>query len=90
MKNMLIYLVAAMLVLAWALWPRAEPEKELIPVKVETGDTLFRICSKLATEHGDKRDIREIIYYARKHNDLEGKKYIYAGDRLVIEIEKGR
>ena len=53
-------------------------------------DTLFDICGELAKKHGDKRNIQEIVYYARKHNGLEGKKYIYAGDKLVIEIEKGR
>ena len=90
MKKLLM--VPLMLVLAaFALsWPFQEPEKVQVPVTVTSGDTLFNICGELKAEYGDKRNIQEIVYYARKQNGLQGKKYIYAGDRLVIEIEKGR
>ena len=89
-KDLTTWLLMALVVLAYAFWPRAEPEIIQVPVTVTSGDTLFNICGELKAEYGDKRNIQEIVYYARKQNGLQGKKYIYAGDRLVIEIEKGR
>ena len=90
MKNWMMVLVMLVLAALVVSNPFHEPEKVQVPVTVSRGDTLFSICGELAREYGDKRNIQEIVYYAKKHNGLQGKKYIYAGDSLVIEIEKGR
>ena len=88
MKKLLMVLVM-LVVAAFVIFDSFhEPEKVRVPVTVGRGDTLFDICGELKEEYGDRRGIQEIVYYARKQNGLEGKKYIYAGDHLVIEIEK--
>ena len=88
MKNWMICLAAGAMLTTWALQP--EPEMHYEKVVVERGDTLFNICGELKAEYGDKRGIQEIVYYAKKQNGLQGQKFIHPGDKLVIEIEKGR
>ncbi len=90
MKKLLMVMAMLAVAAIAVSWPFQEPEKVQVPVTVGRGDTLFNICGELKAEYGDKRGIQEIVYYAKKQNGLQGQKYIYAGDKLVIEIEKGR
>lgn len=89
-------LIAGIVVIMLAIMafypPPAEPAKTaiVVPVTVHTGDTLNSICNELANLYGDKRDLREITYYAQKHNNKWGN--IYPGDKLAIEllVERGK
>lgn len=59
--------------------------KIVVPVVVRQGDTLDSICIRIADEHGDVRDYREIVYYAQKQNDI--RRFIHPGDVIMIELE---
>lgn len=64
-----------------------EQESVYVPVTVGYGDTLFNICLDLSLEHGDKRDVQEIVYYARKQNNIDSSCIIHPGQKLVIELK---
>lgn len=88
------YAVAAFLAVLVAVMiafpPSAEPAQKIyVPVTVYSGDTLSGICQSLAEKYGDKRDWREIVYYAQEQNNVG--RYIQPGDKLVIEllVERG-
>lgn len=88
------YMVAAFLAILVAVMiafpPEAEQtEKIYVPYTVYSGDTLSDICIRLAEQYGDKRDWREIVYYASEQNGKP--RYLQPGDKLVIEllVERG-
>ena len=89
------YMVAAFLAILVAVMiafpPQAEQkEKIYVPYTVYSGDTLSDICIRLAEKYGDKRDWREIVYYASEQNGKP--RYLQPGDKLVIEllVERGK
>lgn len=75
-------IVAAVVLIGCASEQRA---RITVPVVVRQGDTLDSICIRVADEHGDIRDYREIVYYAQKRNNI--KNFIRPGDVILIELE---
>lgn len=75
-------IMATAVLIGCATEPRA---KITVPVVVRQGDTLDSICIRVADEHGDVRDYREIVYYTQKQNDI--KNFIHPGDVILIELE---
>lgn len=67
-----------------------EQESVYVPVTVGYGDTLFNICLDLSLEHGDKRDVQEIVYYAAKQNNIDSSYIIHPGQRLLIELKPNK
>lgn len=59
-----------------------------VPVKVYSGDTLDDVCSRAALEYGDVRDdLREIVYYTCKRNNIQDENLIQPGDVILVELE---
>lgn len=58
-----------------------------VPVKVYSGDILDDVCSRAAIEYGDVRDdLREIVYYTCKRNNIQDKNLIQQGDVILVEL----
>lgn len=58
-----------------------------VTVHVQAGDTLWRICDRAGMEYQDPRDVREIIYYTRLHNQLDQRITLQPGQEIVIPLE---
>ncbi|MEQ2722536.1 hypothetical protein AAAU36_01750 [Phascolarctobacterium faecium] len=78
-------IMATVVLIGCATEPRA---KITVPVVVRQGDTLDSICIRIADEHGDVRDYREIVYYTQQRNEIQ--KFIYPGDIILVELEVER
>lgn len=59
-----------------------------VPVAVHTGDTLWSICSREAEIAGDSRDIREIIFETAAANGIKDGGAIFAGQKLIVRVQK--
>lgn len=87
------YIIAAFLAVLTAIMiafsPSAEPtEKIIVPERVYCGDSLNSVCSRAALEHGDVReDLREIVYYTCKRNNITNADLIQPGDVILVELE---
>ena len=63
-----------------------EPTVNLvIPVTVEHGDTLLGLAEKYGTLYGDKRDRREIAYYAVRQNGRKDSRIII-GEKIDMHL----
>ena len=86
------YLIAGIFI-ALAAWFAADalfPDTKTItvPVRVFSGDTLDDICSRAALKYGDVRnDLREIVYYTCKRNNITDADLIQPGDVILVELE---
>ena len=58
-----------------------------VTVRVQQGDTLWRICDRAGMDYQDPRDVREIIYYTRLHNRLDQRITLQPGQEIVIPLE---
>lgn len=65
---------------------QGQTQSIIVPVTVKSGDTLYGIVIDLADQHGDERDIREIVYYAAVDNGKYNKD-IFPGEVLNIKLE---
>lgn len=87
------YVIAAFLAVLTAVMivfpPTAEPtEKIIVPERVYYGDTLYRVCSRAALEHGDVRDdLRAVMYGTLEHNNIPDANLIQPGDVILVELE---
>lgn len=65
-----------------------KPETKKVEVNyvVARGQTLWEITGELQEQYGDKRDIREIMYHARKTNGIINA-HIQPGQVIIFTLE---
>lgn len=87
MKKILIAILAACCV--WAAWDATRPtEKYVVKATACEGDTLWHLVGDTMQREGDRRDIREVIFYTKKISNLKGD--LQVGDVVLIPIEVQR
>ncbi len=87
MKKILIAMLAACCV--WAAWYATRPtEKYVVKATAGEGDTLWHLVGDTMQREGDRRDIREVIFYTKKISNLKGD--LQVGDVVLIPIEVQR
>lgn len=86
--RIILFLLGFVMAMAYALSPLfGQPTMaKTVTVTVHSGDTLWRICERVGRQYKDPRDIREIIYYTRKHNELESRILLQAGQKIVVPL----
>ena len=84
MKKVLFILLAACCV--WAAWDYSRPvDKYVVKAVAGEGDTLWNIVGDVMSQEGDRRDLREVIHYAREISNIKGT--LQPGDVILIPIE---
>lgn len=87
MKKILFVLLAACCV--WAAWDYSRPvDKYVVKTVAGEGDTLWHLVGDTMQREGDRRDIREVIFYTKKISNLKGD--LQPGDIVLIPIEVRR
>lgn len=87
MKKILFVLMAACCI--WAAWDATRPtEKYVVKATASEGDTLWNIVGDVMSQEGDRRDVREVIHYAREISNIKGT--LQPGDIVLIPIEVRR
>lgn len=87
MKKLLMILLAACCI--WAAWDYTRPvDRYVVKVTAADGDTLWRLVGDTMQREGDRRDIREVIFYTKKISNLKGD--LQVGDMVLIPIEVQR
>lgn len=86
MKKLLIILLMA--ICAWEAWDYTHPqpvERYVVRAVAAEGDTLWHLVGDTMQREGDRRDVREVIHYAKKISNLKGT--LQPGDIVLIPIE---
>lgn len=86
MKKLLIILLIA--ICAWEAWDYTHPQpvdRYVVKVTASDGDTLWHLVGDVMDREGDRRDVREVIHYAKKISNLKGD--LQVGDVVLIPIE---
>lgn len=84
MKKVLFILLVACCV--WAAWDYSRPvDKYVVKTVAGEGDTLWHLVGDVMDREGDRRDVREVIHYAKKISNLKGD--LQVGDVVLIPIE---
>lgn len=84
MKKALFALLVACCV--WAAWDATRPvDRYVVKVTAADGDTLWHLVGDVMQREGDRRDVREVIHYAKKISNLKGT--LQPGDIVLIPIE---
>lgn len=84
MKKALFALLVACCV--WAAWDVTRPvDRYVVKVTAADGDTLWHLVGDVMDREGDRRDVREVIHYAKKISNLKGT--LQPGDIVLIPIE---
>lgn len=84
MKKALFALLVACCV--WAAWDATRPvDRYVVKVTAADGDTLWHLVGDVMDREGDRRDVREVIHYAKKISNLKGA--LQPGDIVLIPIE---
>lgn len=87
MKKVLFILLVACCV--WAAWDATRPvDNYVVKTVAGEGDTLWNIVGDVMSQEGDRRDIREVIFYTKKISNLKGD--LQVGDVVLIPIEVRR
>nr|DAL20751.1 MAG TPA_asm: hypothetical protein [Caudoviricetes sp.] len=87
MKKALFALLAACCV--WAAWDATRPvDNYVVKATAGEGDTLWHLVGDTMQREGDRRDIREVIFYTKKISNLKGD--LQVGDVVLIPIEVRR
>lgn len=87
MKKVLFALLAACCV--WAAWDYTRPvDNYVVKTVAGEGDTLWHLVGDTMQREGDRRDIREVIFYTKKISNLKGD--LQPGDIVLIPIEVRR
>ena len=87
MKKILIAMLAACCV--WAAWDATHPvDKYVVKTVAGEGDTLWNIVGDVMSQEGDRRDVREVIHYAREISNIKGA--LQPGDIVLIPNEVRR
>ncbi len=86
MKKLLIILLMACCV--WQAWDYTHPQsvdRYVVRTVAAEGDTLWHLVGDVMDREGDRRDVREVIHYAKKISNLKGD--LQVGDVVLIPIE---
>lgn len=84
MKKILFVLLAACCV--WAAYDYTRPvDRYVVKVTAAHGDTLWHLVGGVMSQEGDRRDVREVIHYAREISNIKGT--LQPGDIVLIPIE---
>lgn len=87
MKKVLFIMLAACCV--WAAWDATRPvDNYVVKTVAGEGDTLWHLVGDTMQREGDRRDIREVIFYTKKISNLKGD--LQPGDIVLIPIEVRR
>ena len=87
MKKALFALLAACCVCA--AWDYTRPvDRYVVKATAGEGDTLWHLVGDTMQRAGDRRDIREVIFYTKKISNLKGD--LQPGDIVLIPIEVRR
>ena len=68
---------------------RLFPEVKIVEYRweVKPGDTLWDICSEIAT---DKEDLRKLVWQAKKDNRIRDVGNLQPGTLIVVRVEEAR
>lgn len=85
-------LVAGAAVDADNLYHRLFPETKIVEYRreVRPGDTLWTICSEIATDKTDKEDLRRLVWQAKKDNRIQDVGNLQPGMLIVVRVEEAR
>lgn len=84
MKKVLFILLVACCV--WAAWDATRPvDNYVVKTVAGEGDTLWHLVGDTMQREGDRRDVREVIFYTKKISNLKGD--LQVGDVVLIPIE---
>lgn len=89
MKKLLFVLLMACCV--WQAWDYTHPqpvERYVVKAVANEGDTLWHIVGDTMQREGDRRDIREVIFYAKQISNIKGD--LQVGDVVLIPIEASK
>lgn len=87
MKKILFVLMAACFV--WAAYDYTRPvDRYVVKVTAADGDTLWHLVGGVMSQEGDRRDVREVIHYAREISNIKG--MLQPGDVVLVPIEVRR
>lgn len=73
------------IVLGAGMYVQAPPQLISYAVTANKGDTLWNICSKIATE---KEDVREIVYRAKQENNIKDPNELQPGQEIIVRVER--
>ena len=86
-----IVLTAAMLAggIGYAYWMDATHPTQLVEYRkeVSTGDTLWSICGKVAT---DKEDMGRLVWQTMKDNKIDNPGELQPGRVIIIHVKEAR
>ena len=84
MKKIFIAILAACCV--WAAYDYSRPvDRYVVKVTAAEGDTLWHLVGGVMDSEGDRRDVREVIFWTRKISNIKGD--LQPGDIVLIPIE---
>jgi len=87
MKKILFILLAACCI--WAAYDYSRPvDRYVVKTVAGEGDTLWHLVGSVMEREGDRRDVREVIHYAREISNIKGT--LQPGDVILIPIEVRR
>ncbi len=89
MKKLLVILLMACCV--WQAWDYTHPQpvdRYVVRAVAAEGDTLWNIVGDVMSQEGDRRDLREVIHYAREISNIKGT--LQPGDVVLIPIEASK
>lgn len=82
MKALIAFIV---IVLGAGMYVQAPPQLISYAVTANRGDTLWDICSRIATE---KDDVREIVYRAKQENNIKAPGTLEPGQEIIVRVER--
>ena len=65
-------------------------DKIEVKATVKVGSTLWDLVGDAMQEVGDRRDVREVIYYTKKLNGIKEVGKLCAGQKIIIPCEVKR
>lgn len=86
MKKLLLILIMACCV--WQAWDYTHPQsvdRYVVRTVAAEGDTLWHLVGDVMDREGDRRDVREVLFYTKKISNLKGD--LQVGDIVLIPIE---
>lgn len=87
MKKILFVLLVACCI--WAAYDYTRPvDRYVVRTVAADGDTLWHLVGGVMNQEGDRRDVREVIHYAREISNIKGT--LQPGDVVLIPIEVRR
>lgn len=87
MKKILFILLAACCILAAYDYTRPV-DRYVVRTVAADGDTLWHLVGGVMDSEGDRRDVREVIFWTRKISNIKGD--LQPGDVVLIPIEVRR